>query len=236
MRKNIAVILAGGSGLRLGRKLAKQFIKFAGKTIIEHTLDVFQSSEYIDEIIIVVNKDYISDLEVIISENKYTKLSNILPGGDQRSDSSLAAINAFKDSAQADNINLIFHDAVRPFVNNTIIHDTVQALNTVNAVGVAIDSTDTIVLLDSNSRVIDFPDRNNLKKCQTPQAFNLRTIERAYELALADKNFKATDDCGVVKKYLPKENIQIIQGSEYNIKITYELDLLMAEHIYTLTH
>jgi len=236
MKKNIAVILAGGSGLRLGRKLAKQFIKFAGKTIIEHTLDVFESSKYIDDIIIVVNKDYITDLELLISQSNYTKLSKILPGGNQRSDSSLAAINAFKDSDCADNINLIFHDAVRPFVTDSIIHDVVIALEEVKAVGVAIDSTDTLVHLDCESRVVGFPDRVNLKKCQTPQAFNFRTIEHAYHLALKDKNFKATDDCGVVKKYLPEENILITKGSEYNIKITYELDLLMAEHIYQLTH
>jgi len=68
-------------------------------------------------------------------------------------------------------------------------------------------------------------------RSQTPQAFNLDTIIQAYEAGLKDKNFTATDDCGIVKNYLPKENIFIVLGEEKNIKITHKEDILIFKSI-----
>jgi 2-C-methyl-D-erythritol 4-phosphate cytidylyltransferase len=232
--KNIAVLLAGGKGNRFGGNLPKQLIKVAGKTIIEHTIEVFQKSTDIDEIAIVSNPDYISNIEEIVNKNGYTKVKKILHGGKERSDSSLAAIKAYE--LEYKEANLIFHDAVRPFIELPIIKNVVDALKEFKAVDVAIPATDTIIEVDENNVISNVPNRDSLRRGQTPQAFRLSTIRDAYEKALNDPNFKATDDCGVVVKYLPEEKIFVVDGSETNIKVTYSLDMFIADKLFQLKH
>ncbi len=227
--KNIAVILAGGKGVRLGYNKPKQFLKVAGKLIIEHTIDVFQKHEEIDEIVVVSHKDYIYLVEELVNKNNFNKVKKILNGGNERSDSSLVAIKAYEN----ENVNLIFHDAVRPLVSFRIISDCIEALQKYNAVDVAIPATDTIIEVEDNF-ISNIPNRDRLNRGQTPQAFKLETIKKAYELALKDKNFIATDDCGVVKKYLPNEKIYVVRGEESNIKLTYEEDLFLLDKLFQI--
>lgn len=227
--KNIAVILSGGKGQRLGDQIPKQFLKLAGKKVIEHTLDVFQNHPLIDEIVVVANPDYIQEMESIIIRNRYTKIKKILNGGFERYQSSMVAINSFENE-----VNLIFHDAVRPLVNDRIISDCIAALDKYSAVDVAIRTTDTIIQVDDNSFISGIPDRSYLMNGQTPQAFKLSTIKKAYELALKDPEFKTTDDCGVVYKYLPHIPICVIQGEQFNMKLTYKEDLFLLDKLFQL--
>ena len=144
MSKNIAIILAGGSGSRFGRDLPKQFLKVAGKKVIEHTIDVFEHNELVDEIAVVTRPEFISDIEQMVVNNHYVKVRKILQGGKERYHSSLSAINAYTN----DDDNLIFHDAVRPLVNDRIIDDCVKALEKYDAIDVAISVADTIIQVD----------------------------------------------------------------------------------------
>jgi len=226
--KNIAVILAGGSGTRLGYDKPKQFIKIAGKMLIEHTIDVFQKHHMIDEIVIVCHKDFLSNIENVVLSNQYTKVKKILIGGKDRYSSSLAAIEAYGDEKES---NILFHDAVRPLVSDKIIEDTLNALGTYNAVDVAVPATDTIIEVE-NDLIVDIPNRDKLRRGQTPQGFKLKIIKKAYEIALQDENFKATDDCGIVKKYLPNEKIYVVSGTESNMKLTYEEDLFLLDKLF----
>lgn len=227
---NIAVILAGGSGSRLGGSTPKQFLKVAGKSVIEHTIDVFERCTYIDEICIVSKSDYIHLVEQIVVDNEYHKVRKILSGGMERYQSSLAAINAYPN----DEVNLLFHDAVRPLVNERIISDCVAALSKYNAVDVAIKTTDTIISVDSNNCIDSIPNRAVLRNGQTPQCFRLGTIRRAYEIALQDPDFKTTDDCGVVRKYLPEESVYVVDGDVSNMKLTYLEDLFLLDKLFQL--
>lgn len=227
--KNVAVILAGGSGHRLGLTLPKQFLKIAGKRVIEHTLDVFQNHPLIDEIVVVSNPLYIQAVEELSITNSFTKLKKILLGGDERYQSSLAAIRAYEGD-----VNLIFHDAVRPLVNERIITDCIRALETYNAVDVAIKTTDTIIRVRDERFIADIPDRSMLRNGQTPQAFKLETIRRAYELALQDPSFTTTDDCGVVLKYLPDEPVFVVEGEQFNMKLTYKEDIFLLDKLFQL--
>lgn len=229
--KNIAIILAGGSGKRLGIDIPKQFLKVAGKKVIEHTLDVFQNHPQIDEIAVVSNSHYTSEVETLQIKNHYTKLKKILQGGKERFHSSLAAINAYDAGEE---INLIFHDAVRPLVNDRIISDCISALTSYNAVDVAIKTTDTIIQANEVNCIAGIPDREFLRNGQTPQAFKLSTIKRAYGLAMQDTGFKTTDDCGVVYKYLPKEPVYIVDGEQFNMKLTYKEDLFLLDKLFQL--
>jgi len=227
MSKNIAIILAGGSGSRLGSATPKQFLQVAGKTIIEHSIDAFHRCELIDELCIVTRADYLQTVEALVTQNHYHKVHHILPGGHERYDSSLAALNAYTN----DDDNLLFHDAVRPLVTERIINDCILALQSYNAVDVAVPTTDTIIEVDENDCIQNIPNRSCLRNVQTPQCFKRGTIAKAYQLALADPKFCATDDCGVVRKYLPLEPIHVVNGETFNIKLTYAEDLYILEKL-----
>lgn len=227
---NIAIILAGGSGSRMGSGMPKQFLKVAGKRIIEHTIDVFESNKHIDEIAIVCKSDFIPDMEQIVVGNEYRKVKKILQGGEERYHSSLSAIASY----DKDSDNLIFHDAVRPLVNNRIIDDCIEALKTYDAVDVAINATDTIIQVNSANCITDIPVRSTLRSGQTPQCFKRGVIKSAYDIALADPDFKTTDDCGVVRRYLPDTKVYVVPGEVFNMKITYMEDLFLLDKLFQL--
>lgn len=228
--RNIAVVLAGGVGSRLGDRLPKQFLKVAGKKIIEHTLDVFENNDLIDEIAVVCQPQYNAQIEQIIVDNRYRKVRRILAGGAERYHSSLSAIKAYDN----DNDRLLFHDAVRPLVNDRIIADCVAALDHYDAVDVAIPATDTIIEVDSNEMITAIPERSRLRGGQTPQCFRRGIINQAYERALKDPDFRTTDDCGVVRRYMPQVDIKVVRGEAFNIKITYMEDLFLLDKLYQL--
>jgi 2-C-methyl-D-erythritol 4-phosphate cytidylyltransferase len=127
--------------------------------------------------------------------------------------------------------DVLFHDAARPLVDQRIIADCVAGLAGCQALGVVVLTTDTIVQL-AEGVMIASPPRESLGRCQTPQGFRLSVIRRAYQLAAADPgaaSFSATDDCGMVLRYLPDVEVRVVPGSERNLKITYPEDMRTAE-------
>lgn len=229
---NIGVILAGGVGSRSGLSTPKQFYKVAGKTVLEHTIDVFERHIGIDEIAVVVNSSLVREIESIILRNKWTKLKKVLIGGKERYDSSLAAIRAYDYDPEC---NLIFHDAVRPLLSDRIINDIISALDKYNAIDVAVPATDTIIQVDEDGNLIEnIPNRRLLRRGQTPQAFKQKIISKAYEIALKDPNFVSSDDCGTVVKYLPDEKVYVVTGEESNMKLTYKEDSYLLDKLFQL--
>lgn len=226
MRKNIAILLAGGVGSRLGAERPKQFLEIAGKTVLEHSLNAFERCESIDEIAIVSHPDYAEEVQQLLESQRWAKAKRVLLGGKERYDSSLAALRAYKDEA----VNFIFHDAVRPAVSTTLITAVCRALEKYAAVNVTLPAIDTIIEVDSEGRMVSVPDRTRLQRVQTPQGFHAETIAAAYERALLDPEFRGTDDCGVVFRYLPEVEIALVRGEERNIKLTYPEDIITLEH------
>lgn len=226
---NIAVILAGGTGTRMGGNEPKQFLSLGGRAVVEHSVSLFDSHPAIDEIAVVVHPDYLERMQQTVKRNHWHKVTRLLCGGAERYLSSLSAIEAYAPHPDA---NLLFHDAARPLVNGNMVSRVVDALAECNAVTVAIDSADTIAVADETGQHLSaIPDRRTLRRVQTPQAFKQHTIAEAYALALRDPHFAATDDCGTVLRYLPDEPIRLVEGSARNIKITYPEDLLTAEQL-----
>lgn len=230
MIRNIAIVLAGGVGSRLGLSTPKQFFKVAGKMVIEHTLDTFEHNTHIDEIVIVSNPVYVSDVENIVLRNGWKKVKKILKGGKERYDSSLSAIHAYEGGEE---VNLIFHDAVRPLVSQRIIDDVCEALKQYEAIDVTVPAVDTIIEAEGN-HIASIPDRSRLQRGQTPQAFRLSVIAEAYKRALNDPNFKVTDDCGVVVKYMPEVPVHLVAGEESNMKLTYKEDTFLLDKLFQL--
>lgn len=229
--RNIAIILAGGVGSRLGYSTPKQFYKVAGKTVIEHTIDTFESHSGIDEIAVVMNETCIDRMEDIILRNKWHKLKKLLKGGAERYMSTLSAIRSY----DGEDVNMIFHDAVRPLVSRRIIDDVIAALNTHEAIDVAVPATDTIIEVDSTgNNIATIPPRASLRRGQTPQAFRLSVIKEAYRRALQDPSFVSTDDCGTVVKYMPEIPIYVVPGEESNMKLTYKEDTYLLDKLFQL--
>ncbi len=198
--------------------------------MIEHTIDVFEHNTLIDEIAVVTRPEFVADFEQNVLNNHYTKVRKILIGGKERYHSSLSAINAYRN----DEDNLIFHDAVRPLVNDRIINDCIEALKQYDAVDVAIPVADTIIQVDELNRISTIPTRSLLRSGQTPQCFKRGVIYKAYQKALQDPNFVTTDDCGVVRKYLPDTPVFVVKGEVFNMKITYKEDLFLVDKLFQL--
>lgn len=227
--KTVAVVLAGGAGTRVGLGLPKQLLKVAGKTIMEHTLDRLQNSEDIDDILIVISAPFRDRLGEILRD-KYSKLSELVAGGDNRNESTRNALSRLDGRT----CKVLIHDAVRPFLDHQTIRRCVEALDEYEAVDVVIDSADTIVRVDDDDILVEIPDRKYLRRGQTPQGFRLGTIQRAYEIAEGNGFAGATDDCSLVLRYLPEVEVKAVRGSEHNMKITYPLDMFLADRMFQL--
>jgi len=249
--QNIAVILAGGIGARVGGNTPKQLLPLQdGKSVLEHAVDAFEQSPHINEICIVMHPDYIMHAEQMLLANAWQKVRHIIPGGKERWESSVNAIRQVRGErleargeenncqlpiANCPNtINILLHDAARPFVSQDIIARVCEALEEHEAVTVAIPSTDTVYeMLDG--KVARIPQRSTIMRAQTPQAFRLELIAEAYAKALgvdglsaeacATCHLPATDDCGVVFNHLPEVSVHIVLGEEQNKKITFKEDI-----------
>lgn len=225
---HIAVLVAGGTGTRMGSIVPKQLLEVAGKPILEHTIGAFDAHPDIDRVIVMMAPGHLDAVHEIVARGGYRKVSHVLEGAASRSQTTLRALTAITEEDR-----VLVHDAVRPFVSARIITDCVRALDSWDAVGTAISSTDTIVLVDEQDLVQEAPDRSRVRRMQTPQAFRAAVLRRAYDLATADPDFEATDDCSVVLRYLPHIGIGIVAGDPRNIKITDPLDLAWADLLIT---
>jgi len=230
--RNVAVVLAGGTGTRVGQSIPKQLIKIAGKPIIEHTIAAMQASPLVDEILVLMTPGYLDEIRAIVRSGGYDKVSQILEGAGTRNDTTAAALAALGE----DECNVLLHDAVRPLVSQTIIAANVEALQTHAAVDTAIPSADTVISVDAtDGSIADVLPRHLLRRGQTPQSFRLSTIRAAYANAALDPHFSATDDCTVVLRYLPEVPVAVVAGHERNMKVTEPIDVYIADKLFQLT-
>lgn len=225
---NIAVILAGGSGKRVGGDRPKQLLPLKdGRTVLQTAVDAFRACEEINDVVVVMHPDYVEEMSSLLS-------CPVIPGGKERWESSWNAIQYIAGSQLPNSqmVNILLHDAARPFVSEAIIRNVCKALEVHEAVTVAVPATDTIYEVTSASQddgsaslcLCRIPARSSMMRAQTPQAFRLPLIQRAYEIAIQDPALQATDDCGIVHTYLPEVPICIVEGEEQNRKLTFKED------------
>jgi 2-C-methyl-D-erythritol 4-phosphate cytidylyltransferase len=228
----VAVLLAGGVGTRVGLDIPKQLIKIAGKTILEHTLAAFQAHPMVDEIVVMMAAGHLDAVRAMVRAGGYDKVTQVLEGSAEgRNGTTLLALDAIPAECP-----VLFHDAVRPLVSDRIITECFAALQTYDAVDVAIPSADTIIEVDPDANTIRaIPRRADLRRGQTPQAFRASVLRAAYAVAAQDAGFTATDDCGVVLRYLPDVPIWVVTGEERNMKVTDPIDVFLADKLFQLT-
>lgn len=235
-RRCVAVLLAGGTGTRMGLEaggLPKQLIEVGGRTLLEHALATFYAHPAIDAITLVMAADHLDAARAIVERGGYAdRVTAVVAGGRTRSDSTVAALATLPDEPCL----VLIHDAARPLVSPRIIGDCVEALTAYAAVEVAIETADTIVTVDGESRVLDTLDRSTLRRVQTPQGFHSEVLREAYGRAAADPQFAATDDVGVVMRYLPDQPVVVVPGEERNLKVTTPIDLAVVAALLSGAH
>lgn len=235
---DVAVILAGGIGSRVGGNVPKQLLPLNdGRSVLEHAVDAFEQAPDIEAIVIVMHSDWMAKCEEMLLLNAWQKVVRLVPGGKERWESSVHAIEAVQEWAQerkwqVEEVNVLLHDAARPFVSQRIIADVCAALETHEAVSVAVPCVDTMYNSltpgpspegEGDKYVAEIPDRRTIMRAQTPQSFRLEVIRQAYDQMPTD--VVATDDCGVVHSVMPHIPIYIVAGEERNRKITYAEDM-----------
>jgi 2-C-methyl-D-erythritol 4-phosphate cytidylyltransferase/2-C-methyl-D-erythritol 2,4-cyclodiphosphate synthase len=220
MTRIAQIIVAAGKGARLGSTIPKQYLKLAGKLLIEHTISAMDSTDLIDETIIVVAKGdkFISD---IISRYKNIR---IVIGGDTRAKSSLAGLLSL--SNKPPDIVLI-HDAARPFVSKSTVVDIISNLKENTAVAPALPVVNALKTIDGIKI-----DRKSLFRIQTPQGFNYKEITQAYNNL--SQNITPDDDIEVAK--LSGINICYSEGDTNNFKVTYPKDFERAKKMISLNN
>lgn len=215
------ILLLGGQGSRFDLEKPKQFHMLSGKKVYLHTLEQFLQAGFFQEIILVVNKEYLSS--VILDVKAFNKVK-VIEGGQTRQHSSYLGILAAKGADY-----VIIHDAVRPFVSLDILLKNKEAVLKYKAVDTCISSFDTIVESFDQKKIERIPDRKHYLRGQTPQSFAYDLILKAHLHALKKKIKNSSDDCRLVLGI--NKDVFIVYGSENNIKITTQLDLYLAEHL-----
>lgn len=213
--QNIAILLAGGEGKRVGGDIPKQLRTLPdGRTVLQTCIDTFRLCPVIDDIWVVMHRDWLSYVPAGV---------HTIEGGKERWESSFRAIQAISEHYQ-ENVNVWIHDVARPFVSQRILADIAAALENHDAVTVAVPVTDTLYRTE-DGHVREIPDRKDFMRAQTPQAFHLGTIAEAFRKAMEEGQIAATDDVGIVHRYMPDVPVFIVPGEERNRKITYQEDL-----------
>lgn len=223
--KTVAIIPAGGTGVRMGGNIPKQYLKLGGIPIIVHTLMAFQEARLVDAIFLVLPKEDVAEApQIVLSRYRLPKVQQILPGGAHRQDSVKQGLDALPSDCDI----VVIHDAVRPFISPQIINTIIRKASLSGAVTVGMPIRDTIKRVDGRGCVEATVDRERLWCTQTPQAFRAPLLKEAYETAYGEHHY-GTDDAGLVERTGIK--VKMLPGSFDNIKITTADDLAWGELI-----
>ena len=225
MSKVTALVPAAGMGKRMGKAVAKQFLPLGGKPMLAHTLLAFQRSPEIDEIIpILSEEDMETCLRDVIEAFHLTKVKTLVVGGKERQDSVYNGIRKLEKDAAV----ILVHDGVRPFVTHEMIRECVESARKGECVAVGVPLKDTVKEVDSKGIVLQTLERSRLWAIQTPQAFPVKVLRKAYDESYKNKVY-GTDDATLVER--SGTRVRVLMGSYENIKITTPEDLILAEEI-----
>jgi 2-C-methyl-D-erythritol 4-phosphate cytidylyltransferase len=224
--RTVAILLGGGVGNRFAADVPKQFVRLSGRYVSEYTIDLFENHPLIDDIYLVIHRDYHELMNNIIKRNHYKKIKKLLYAGPTRQESSAAGVFACGDDVG----KVIIHETVRPFVTEETISEVINGLDTYSAILTATPHTEAVIKI-VDGKVLDVPRRDDLYRGQTPQGFLLPVIKDAHERSKKEGYTSAHCDCELVNKYGSTNHIHHVKGSEYNIKITFPLDIFIADKI-----
>ena len=219
------IIPAAGYGRRMGN-VKKPYLDLAGKTILAHTLEVFQQCPLVDNIVVVVAAgDEQSCVRDVIMPHGMEKADQVVAGGETRQESVFNGLQ----SIPSDTDIVMVHDCARPFVTEEMIERSLEAAKKWGAATVAMPVNNTIKEADDQGFVVSTLDRQRLWSIQTPQTFRYDLLLQAH-LYARDNNIHVTDDASLIEK-LGKNKVKLVMGTSENIKITTPSDLVIAKAI-----
>ncbi len=221
--KVCAIIPAGGQGTRMGGTVPKQFQALRGQPILHYTLRKFQESGLIDSLILVVPEKELENTRADWLGNPPV-VQQIVAGGEKRQDS---VFNGYQ-ALPTDTDIVLVHDGVRPFLSQDMIQETIHSAEKFGAAITAIPVHDTLKQVDSSGLVLRTVEREGLWRVQTPQAFRYDLLGRAFLKAQEDA-FYGTDEGALIEQL--GQEVRIVAGSEWNLKITRPEDLVLGESI-----
>jgi 2-C-methyl-D-erythritol 4-phosphate cytidylyltransferase len=216
-----AIIVAAGASERMG--FDKLFAPFGGKPVIAHTIEAFERTSCVDEIILVGRNDTLDELRKILAPN--SKVRQLVPGGTLRQDSVRAGLE--RVDARADYVAV--HDAARPLITPEKITRVFDVCRVHDAAALAEPITDTLKRADVDLVVTKSVDRNQLFAMQTPQVFARALLVEAYD-AVAAKNMSVTDEVSAVQRL--GRRVVLVPNQDFNFKITYPRDFALAEFVF----
>ena len=233
-----AIVLSAGQGKRMGTSVQKQYIELQGKPIIYYTLAVFQKSEIIDDIILVVGKEQLKYVqEEIVRKYHFTKVKTVVEGGHERYASVWQGLKVREYDKYYENIQdgyVFIHDGARPFVDKEMLERAYDTVRKYKACVAGVPSKDTVKIVDENQFAVNTPVRKYVWIVQTPQVFETELITQAYKNLMEHDRENVTDDAMVVEQEM-QIPVKLYEGSYCNIKITTPEDLDTAkgfiEHI-----
>ena len=230
-----ALILAGGSGVRMGKvDKPKQFLTLGDKPIIIHTLEKFYINSSFDKIIVLSSKNWMNHTVDII-EKYLPDTSNVcvVEAGSVRNETIMNGIRYIESNFNTgDGDIVVTHDAVRPFVSHRIISENITSALKFGACDTVVPATDTIVSSDDGELVTSIPNRSLMYQGQTPQSFNISKLKSLYNSLSGEDKSILTDACKIFT--LSGESVALVRGDVTNMKITYPYDLRLAESILEL--
>ncbi len=214
-----AIIVAAGKSERMGQGTDKAFLSLVAKPVVAWSLLAFERCTEIDRIVLVVRKDQILASKAVVKMFGISKIEKIVPGGAKRSDSVQAGLAA----CNLDTRFVVIHDGARPLIKSETIAEVVKVVRRAGAVTLGRKMVDSVKRVDKGNVIAETIERDKLWAVQTPQAFNIKMLRKAYE-TLGDK--EVTDDCQVVE--LAGEKVKVVENNNPNIKITTVEDLQFA--------
>ena len=228
--KSAAVILAGGTGKRMGGDVPKQYLELCGHPLLYYAIDCFEKSSVSEIVLVVTPGDEEKVKKDIVRKYGFAKVRGIVAGGKERYNSSFNGIRAVSDAGI-----VLIHDAARALITVDVIERTIEDAREYGACVAAVPSKDTIKLSDADGFVESTIDRSRAWIIQTPQTFKMTLIKASYEQAekeAAEKGLSGffTDDAMVAERY-SGQKVRITMGSYENIKVTTPDDLRVAEEI-----
>lgn len=230
---NIAIILAGGSGSRMGKtQMPKQFLQLHNKPVLAYSLITFNNCKNIDKIFVVCSNEYKDLLYKIIYEYKITKFENFFNPGRTRSESSWNALIGIKQTIKnIENSVVLIHDGARPLVTNKIIEENIQTARDFDVCETVLPCSDTIIQSLDNCTNTKTLNRNQLFTVQTPQSFKFDLIYSSYYKYFNSyevEKKELTDDISCIQLYESKK-IYLIEGDKKNLKLTTPQDFIFLE-------
>jgi 2-C-methyl-D-erythritol 4-phosphate cytidylyltransferase len=217
-----ALIVAAGSGTRIGGAIPKQFIEINGKPILRYTLEKFQLCSDIEQIYVVLAAEFVDAWrEIFVKEWQITKLVKAIVGGEQRYHSVWAGLQSLREDVDI----VMIHDGVRPFLTSRMIGDSIIAAQKCGAAVVGLTPKDTVKCI-RHDRIERTVDRQRMLLAQTPQTFTRDVIVKAYQIARQKRSF-STDDAAIVEQ--AGGAVAVVPGDWKNIKITSPEDLIIAK-------